>query len=86
MQNIKALAEINEALETIAKVDSSFNLNSARSQFELAQAAVEGRYLKGNAQAELSESHTERLQADLNRLTINDEISRRLAQLKAEQS
>ena len=86
MQNMKALSEINEALETIAKVDTSFNLNSARSQFESAQAAVEGRYLKVNAQAELSESHTERMQADLDRLTLNDEISRRLANLKSEQS
>ena len=86
MQNMKALSEINEALETIAKVDTSFNLNSARSQFESAQAAVEGRYLKVNAQAELSESHTERMQTDLDRLVLNDEISRRLANLKAEQS
>jgi phage shock protein A len=86
MQNMKALSEINEALETIAKVDTSFNLNSARSQFESAQAAVEGRYLKANAQAELSESHTERMPADLDRLTLNDEISRRLANLKSEQS
>jgi phage shock protein A len=86
MQNMKALSEINEALETIAKVDTSFNLNSARAQFESAQAAVEGRYLKANAQAELSESHTERMQADLDRLTLNDEISRRLANLKSEQS
>lgn len=86
MQNLKALAEINEALETIAKVDSSLDITSARSQFESAQTAVEGRYLKANAQAELSESHTERLQADLEHLTLNDEISRRLAQLKAEQS
>lgn len=86
MQNIKALAEINEALETIAKVDSSLDITSARSQFESAQTAVEGRYLKANAQAELSESQTERLQADLDHLTLNDEISRRLAQLKAERS
>ena len=86
MQNLKALAEINEALETIAKVDSSLDINSARDQFESAQSAIEGRYLKTNAQAELSESHTERLQSDLDNLTLNDEISRRLAQLKAERS
>jgi len=84
MQNLKALAEINEALETIAQVDSSLDINSARYQFESAQAAVEERYLKANAQAELSENPAERLQADLDHLMLNDEISRRLAQLKAE--
>ncbi|MCX7592383.1 MAG: PspA/IM30 family protein [Fischerella sp.] len=85
MQNLKVLAEINEALETIAQVDSSLDINSSRYQFESAQAAIEERYLKANAQAELSENPAERLQADLDRLMLNDEISRRLAQLKAEQ-
>lgn len=82
MQNLKALSEINEALATIAKVDSSLNLSAASDQFESAQAAVEGRYLKVNAQAELSESHTDKLQTDLDRLTLDDEISRRLSKLK----
>lgn len=82
MQNLKALSEINEALATIAKVDSSLNLSAARDQFESAQAAVEGRYLKVNAQAELSESHTDKLQTDLDRMTLDDEISRRIAKLK----
>ena len=82
MQNLKALSEINEALATIAKVDSSLNLNAASDQFESAQAAIEGRYLKVNAQAELSESHTDQLQSDLDRLTLDDEISRRIAKLK----
>lgn len=82
MQNLKALSEINEALATIAKVDSSLNLSAASDQFESAQAAVEGRYLKVNAQAELSESHTDKLQTDLDRLTLDDEISRRIAKLK----
>jgi phage shock protein A len=86
MQNLKALAEINEALETIAQVDSSLDINSARYQFESAQAAVEERYLRANAQVELSENPTERLQANLDHLMLDDEISRRLAQLKAERS
>ena len=84
MQNLKALAEINEALETIAQVNSSLDLNSAHYQFESAQEAIEGRYFKANAQAELSENPAERLQADLDHLMLNDEISRRLAQLKPE--
>jgi phage shock protein A len=82
MQNIQAIAEINEALSTIAKIDRSLNLDSARNQFESAQAAVEGKYLKVNAHAELSENPMEKLQSDLDRLVIEDEISNRLAQLK----
>lgn len=83
MQNMKAIAEINEALATIAKIDSSLNLDLARDRFDSAQSAVEGRYLKVNAQAELSETHIEKLQSDLDRLVIDDEISRRLAQLNS---
>lgn len=86
MQNMKVLAEINEALETITQVDSSLDINSARYQFESAQEAVEERYLKANAHVELSENPTKKLQTDLDHLMLNDEISRRLAQLKAEQS
>ena len=86
MQNLKALAEINEALETIAQVDSSLDINSARYQFESAQAAVEERYFKANAHAELTENPAERLQSDLDHLMLNDEISRRLAQLNGERS
>lgn len=81
MQNINALAEINEALAAIAKVDNSLNFDSASTQFESAQAAIEGRYLKTKAQAELSESPTNKLQADLDLLTLNDKISRRLSKL-----
>lgn len=53
-----------------------------RDRFESAQAAIEGKYLKVNAQAELSEIHTDKLQTDLDRLTLEDEISRRFAKLK----
>jgi phage shock protein A len=81
MQNLTAIAEINEALATIAKIDSSLNLDSARYQFESAQTAIEGKYLKVNAQAELSEARIEQMQSDLDRLVLDDEISRRFAQL-----
>jgi phage shock protein A len=81
MQNLTAIAEINEALATIAKIDSSLNLDSARYQFESAQTAIEGKYLKVNAQTELSESHIEQMQSDLDRLVLDDEITRRFAQI-----
>lgn len=78
MENMKDLAEINSALESIAKVNNEFDIGSARSSFEAAKSAVEGRHLRSNALAELSENPNEKLAADLDQLTIDDEVSRRL--------
>lgn len=82
MQNLKDLAEINSALESIAKVNNEFDIGSARSSFEAAKNAVEGRHLRSNALAELSENPNEKLAADLEQLTLDDEVSRRLAMLE----
>ncbi len=82
MQNMKDMAEINEALGAIAKVNSDLSLDSARSQFEEAKNAVQGRNLKVQAFAELSENPTEKLQADLEKMTAEDEVSRRLLMLQ----
>jgi phage shock protein A len=81
MQNMKDLAEINEALGTIAKVSNDMDISSARSQFEQAKTAVERRNLQQNALAELSENPSEKLQADLEKMTQDDEVSRRLQML-----
>lgn len=82
MQNMKDLAEINSALESIAKVNNEFDIGSARSSFESAKNAVEGRHLRSNALAELSENPNEKLAADLDQMTIDDEVSRRLQLLE----
>jgi phage shock protein A len=81
MQNMKDLAEINSALESIAKVNNEFDIGSARSSFEAAKNAVQGRNLRSNALAELSENPNEKLAADLEQMTIDDEVSRRLEML-----
>ncbi|MBW4494132.1 MAG: PspA/IM30 family protein [Oscillatoria princeps RMCB-10] len=81
MQNMKDLAEINEALGTIAKVNSDMDISSARYQFEEAKSAVQRRNLQQNALAELSENPSERIQADLEKMTQDDEVSRRLQML-----
>ena len=81
MQNMKDLAEVNEALGAIAKVNNEFDIGSARSQFESAKNAVQSRNLRQNALAELSENPAEKLQADLEQMTADDEISRRLQML-----
>jgi phage shock protein A len=82
MQNMKDMAEVNEALAAIAKVNNEFDIGSAKSQFETAKNAVERRNLKENSLAELSENPNEKLQADIEKMTIDDEISRRLGRLQ----
>ncbi len=81
MQNMKDMAEINEALGSIAKVNNDLSIDSARSQFEQAKNAVQGRNLQQQALAELSENPQERLQAELEKMTIDDEVNRRLRML-----
>ena len=81
MQNMKDMAEINEALGAIAKVNNDLSIDSARSQFEQAKNAVQGRNLQQQAFAELSENPQERLQAELENMTLDDEVNRRLQML-----
>jgi phage shock protein A len=82
MENMKDMAEINAALESIAKVNNEFDIGSARSSFESAKNAVQGRHLKSQAMAELSENPNEKLAADLEQMTIDDAISQRLQMLE----
>jgi phage shock protein A len=83
MHNLKALADVNKALEAIAQTTSSLKLDSARSQFETAQTAIQRQHFKGKAQAELSVNPSEKLQSDLDRLTLSEKIAHRLDQLDA---
>jgi phage shock protein A len=81
MQNMKDMAEINEALRAISKVNNDLSIDSARSQFEQAKNAVHGHHLQQQALAELSENPQERLQAELENMTLDDEVNRRLQML-----
>lgn len=83
MQNMKDMTEINEALAAMAKVNSDLNIDSARSQFEAAKSAVERRNLKQQAIAEFSENPDEKLQADLEKMTLDDAVAQRLQRLEA---
>lgn len=83
MQNMKDMSEVNEALAMIAKVNNEFDIGSAKNDFEKAKSAVERKNLQTNALAEISENPAEKLQADLERMTIDDEVSRRLQMLEA---
>ncbi|NJR20733.1 MAG: PspA/IM30 family protein [Richelia sp. CSU_2_1] len=81
MQNMKDMAEINAALGAISKVNNDLNIDSARSQFEQAKSAVERRNLQQQALAEISENPQEKLQAELENMTLDDEVNRRLQML-----
>ncbi|MFN4876026.1 MAG: PspA/IM30 family protein [Aphanizomenon sp.] len=82
MQNMKDMSEVNEALAMIAKVNNEFDIGSAKSDFEKAKGAVERRNLKTEALAELSENPTEKLQAEIENMTLDDEVARRLQRLQ----
>lgn len=86
LSNMKDLQEINQALGAISKVNNSLSIDSARSQFEQAKGAVERRNLQQNYLAELSEDPTEKLKADLENMTVNDEVARRLEMLGGDSS
>lgn len=81
MENLKDLSEVNEALASISKVCTDLDIDSARSQFETAQSAIERRHFQVNAELEFAENPTEILQAELDQMTMDDEITRRLKQL-----
>ncbi|HIK31078.1 MAG TPA: PspA/IM30 family protein [Oscillatoriales cyanobacterium M59_W2019_021] len=81
MENLKDMAEINEALATLAQVNSELGIDSAKTQFEEAKNAIERRNLQEQAYAELAENPAEKLEADLDRMTLDQEVSRRLRQL-----
>jgi phage shock protein A len=78
MQNIKDIAEVNAALAAIARVNQEFDIGSAKRQFETAKNAVENRNRREHALAELSENPTEKLSAELDQITLDAEVTKRL--------
>ena len=82
MQNMKDMAEINEALGEISKVNNDLSIDSARSQFDQAKNAVQNRNIQQQVLAELSENPQERLEAELENMTLDDEVNRRLQMLE----
>ncbi|QXE21896.1 hypothetical protein B6N60_00574 [Richelia sinica FACHB-800] len=82
MQNLKDMSEVNEALATIVKVNNEFDIGSAKSDFEKAKGAVERRNLQAKALAELSENPAEKMQADIEKIALDDEVARRLQMLQ----
>ncbi|ASC69386.1 hypothetical protein XM38_003130 [Halomicronema hongdechloris C2206] len=81
-QHMKDMAEINEALRLVAETNDSLNIQSSQSQFEAAKAVVEDRSFYEEAYAELSEDPQDQLQADIEKMTLNDQVEKRLKKLR----
>ena len=86
MQNLKDLAEVNDALATISKVNSEFDIGSATSQFDDAKSAIEHRNRKENALISLSEDPQAAINEEIEKMTLDDEVSRRLQQLDTQKT
>ncbi|WNZ47657.1 PspA/IM30 family protein [Leptolyngbya boryana CZ1] len=86
MQSLIALAEVNEALSVIADINGELKIDSARNQFQEAQAAIEGRNIQVNAFQKLAENPVENLQSNLDQISLDSEIQQRLLRLKSTQS
>lgn len=86
MGNLQAIAEMNEAQGQVMKLSGSFSSDSARSQFESAEAAIKTQNLKVVAQRELSQSPTQALEKQLDDLTQSDAIEHRLKSIKQQLS
>jgi phage shock protein A len=81
MENMAALTDVNQALAAINGLQHDFDLNSAKDQFSDAKTAIERRHSEMDAMTELMESPTEQLNAEMGRLVLDDEITRRLKRL-----
>lgn len=82
MANLNALSEINQALSEVNRISVGLNISSAHSQFTEAKQAIEGRYIQENVKSELLEDTTEKIESDLDQITLANEINRRLKQLE----
>ncbi|NEZ62310.1 PspA/IM30 family protein [Leptolyngbyaceae cyanobacterium CCMR0082] len=85
LQALKNLTEVNEALTAIAETHNEQDMASARAQFEAAKNSVHTRYLEKRAFVELSVNPTEQAMADIDPVAQQQEIQKRLQQLKQRQ-
>jgi len=82
MENMKDMAEMSQALETIARVNSELNIDSARSQFEQAKDTIEQQHFEEQALAELNELAEDNTSEDWEALALDDEIDRRFQHIQ----
>jgi phage shock protein A len=85
MQNLSALAEVNQALAAIARTSGDLEMGTAQAQFDQAGKAIEHQYIRGSVRAELFQNPNDALQANFDKLSLNDQITQRL-RLQAQDS
>lgn len=78
LANMQAIQEVNQALAQMAEVNNSYNIDSAKSQFEAAKEAISDRQAEVQALYEMSKSPTESLDEKIDDMTMEDEVTRRL--------
>jgi phage shock protein A len=83
MQELTDLADANEALTAIAKINGNIQGGLGSAGFEKAHTAIKDRNLKAHALLDLLDNPQARLADDLDQLALDDEISQRLHQLNA---
>ncbi len=79
MNNLNTLTEFNQAMQEIFDATTDLDMGSAKEQFDDSQKAIETRNLFEVAKAELVENPTEKLESQLDKLSLDDEIIRRFA-------
>jgi phage shock protein A len=84
MSNLQAMGSINEALSSINDFNGGLDLGEAIGTFDDSKEAIAGRYHTENARMELSENPIEKTGRELDELTLDEEINRRLAQFNSQ--
>ncbi|MGL6338465.1 MAG: PspA/IM30 family protein [Waterburya sp.] len=82
MANMKAVSELNEIMASIHHITTDLDIDSARSQFEEAKGSVEGRYVYETTRDELAEDETEKIQTNIDKLSLDEQINSRLEKFK----
>lgn len=82
LQSLESISRINESLGKITDFESSLNIEHAQDDFNEASYAIQNKNYQVNAVIELSENPTDKLEMELDKLTRDDEISRRLERLR----
>ena len=82
MKNLETLSQVNGAMAEINKITTDFNLDSARSQFSEAKDRIEQKASLETAKTQLEDNSFEELEAEIDLLSLEDEIDRRLKNLE----
>ncbi len=81
LDNMKSLAEMNQAMADIGQFTSEYDLGSAKEQFAKAKNGIEKRNIIEEVKDELNNDSLETLQAETDLLSLEAEIEKRLLSL-----